>query len=554
MGNDTDSQNLTVPELKRLCANSFAAFCAYVQGPNYFDPKHADLCHFIQNQIEEKVYSEQDVELMVVMARGSFKTTIVTKLLSVWLTIPSERYSWKGPELRILIATNTLPNARNKLQGIKGYYTSEPKVSFLWPELANTTGTWGSEAATLNRDTVWDEPTFDAAGTKSQKTGMHYNVIIEDDTTAPEKSDMGSEIIAPSRDLIEQGIGWHRASLSLLVPRPKQDPLAGVRMRIVVSTRWADYDLISYLEDKEDFVKYDLPALDDKGEPVMKIMYSKEELAHIERRYGPYMFSCLYLNRPLDQSHRTFKDAWFDWVDKGAILEKLDTGFNTIAIDPAISEKDSACETAITKVHHYYDETSGRQAYQYWLQDVHKHMNPMETAKMALSMVDSQTKAIIVETNAYQAALKYILWDEMTKRRMRVHIIDVQSRTKKEIRIFAMEPYFASGRIFLVRGLSPQVESQLKQFPNGRLVDVIDSFAMHMEMYRGDKAAPQHVEAKRVDDTTWDSVLDEIISNKRLYGVNRGLKTGLDGESKLFGNLSTGLGSKTDLGVSLGVN
>jgi len=70
---------------------------------------------------------------------------------------------------------------------------------------------------------------------KTKKTGTHYNVIIEDDTVAPDVEEMAAEVIMPSIEDIERGIGWHKQAYSLLVPK-------GFRVRIVVSTRWSDFD------------------------------------------------------------------------------------------------------------------------------------------------------------------------------------------------------------------------------------------------------------------------------------------------------------------------
>jgi predicted phage terminase large subunit-like protein len=291
----------------------------------------------------------------------------------------------------------------------------------------------------------------------------------------------------------------------MLVPK-------GIRIRLVVTTRWSEFDLFDYLRQNEDYRMFNVPALDAEGNSNFTSFYPKEKLNEIQSQIGQYMFSCLYLNAPLDPSLRVFQDSWFNWVGQDTIPWEDSQIFNTIAIDPAISEKDEACETAITKVMHV---KRGTRWHQYWVRDIHGHLNPNETANKALDLCDEKTKAILIETNAYQAALKYVIRDEMISRGLQFSVISIPSRTKKTERIYALEPFFANGYIHLVKGLTNQVESQLKQFPNGRLVDIIDCFAMHMKVYRGLKITQAPVEKKPVDPFSFDVVMEELRSRNR---------------------------------------
>ena len=110
---------------------------------------------------------------------------------------------------------------------------------------------------------------------------------------------------------------------------------------MVIGTRWGEDDLMSYIRENEGYKFFDKPALDGEGEPLFKIFYDKEKLADIESQIGPYMFSCLYLNRPLDASLRTFKSEWFQYLRVRDIPKDGDDEFITLAVDPAISEKDA---------------------------------------------------------------------------------------------------------------------------------------------------------------------------------------------------------------------
>jgi hypothetical protein len=517
---------LTVPEIKQKMQDNYAFFCLILQEDGWFDPMHKKLCDWIQSHVERGLREEKDVKLLITMPRGSLKTTIVTKYFSTWMAI-------RDPNVRCLIATNTHTNARKKLEDIRGLFDSHETFRAIYPELLPTKKCiWTNECAVINRSTSFPEGTFEAAGMKTKKTGTHYNIILEDDTTAPDEDDMAVEVTTPSHETIENAIGWHKNATPLLVPK-------GIRIRLVVTTRWSEFDLVDYLRKNEDYRMFNVPALDDKGNPYFVNFYPKEKLDEIRDQIGPYMFSCLYLNAPLDPSLRVFQDSWLNWVRQSEVPYDDPVQFNSIAIDPAISEKDEACETAITKVIH---SKRGTRWHQYWTRDIHGHLNPNETANKALDLCDETTKAIIVETNAYQAALKYILRDEMISRGLHFNIIAVPSRVKKTERIYAMEPFFANGYVHLVQGLTNQVESQLKQFPNGRLVDIIDCFSMHMKVYKGLRIEAPIVQKKFVNPFSYDVVLDELKKSKReaQYCLQSGLSVSAIDDD--YCALTTGLG------------
>ena len=519
-------EEITPSALRQACEARYADFCRLMQGPGWFDPVHEKLCDWIQYQIEAGLAASNDlliVKLNVVLPRGSLKTTIVTKYLPIWMVL-------KDCNFRTLIAMNTHPSARSKLNDIRSVFDSNDIFRALWPELLPTNNCrWNSDFAEVNRTGQFPDATFESAGTKTQKTGSHFNMIIEDDTTAPEESDMkDNQAIAPSQEVIDRGIGWHIQATPLLVPK-------GKRIRMIVTTRWGEDDLVSHIRKNEDYKFFDIPAELEDGTPVFTSFYSKEVLADIASQVGPYMYSCLYKNQPLDATLRTFKSEWFQWIDEDKIpLEGK--RFRSIAIDPAISERDEACETAITEVLHVQQ---GTKAFQYWTADIHGRLNPYDQVVKTLDLAEknsAEVRYIIVECNAYQGALKYFLRDEMIKRGIHFDIMPVHMRTDKNIRIEGMVPYFANNRIYFVRNrLTPQVESQLKQFPHGKLVDIIDCFATHQKVAKSEKAFQIIRKKVNVNPNCGEEVLKQIHDSyykrvgqeAKIQDIDFGMPTGL---------------------------
>jgi hypothetical protein len=413
----------------------------------------------------------------------------------------------------------------------------------LFPELLpKNSSKWTNSAACINRTMTLPECTFECSGMKTKKTGTHYNGIIEDDTLAPEETDMDKEMIAPSLDQIEHAIGWHKAATPLLVPK-------GKRFRLVVTTRWGDDDLISHITKNENYEMFNLPAKAEDGSLNFSTLYSEEKLADIASQVGPYMFSCLYLNKPLDASLRTFKSEWFKYVPRSELVDTMGVpypGFYTIALDPAISEKDSSCETAITQVFHF---SIGDRNYQYWDKIELGHLNPIETINTLIDMgihVIDELKCCIIETVAYQAALKYSFRDELAKRNLKMDLVEFNSRTAKPVRIQGLVPYFATDRILLNPSLNPKVESQLRQYPYGKLVDAIDCFAMHRPYSKGERFIVNKQAKETVNTATWGAILDTVRKNYTNRN-DQGVLATTNKNNDLELGIPTGLGMEYDM-------
>lgn len=535
-------KQVSVEQIRQACVDSYATYCQVFQDDGYFDDTHRKLCDWAQWHIQKW---EKQVEikgtctgkLAFVMPRGSLKSTIVTKHMSVWLTL-RRYYKFEDDTLRTLIAGNTHTNSKKKLQGIRGMFDMVNMFKAVFPDVLPKKGRdgnkWSDEAACINRESSFDESTFEIGSLNTKLTGRHYNVILEDDTTAPDADEMEDGMTRPSTETIEKAIGFHQASMPLFVPK-------GFRLSVVVSTRWAMLDLISNVIDNEHYNVFDVPAEID-GVPVFDCFYDKETLAIIKERVGEYMYSCLYLNKPIDDTLRVFKSTDMRWVDRKNVPR---SGAFTISCDPAISEKDEACETAITVNQHVLRH--GRERHQFWWEDMHGHFLPKATAEKIVALADKYhteevpVKALIVETIAYQEALRYELINIMSERRekgLHTYPIVKAKRGNKEVRIESMQPAFERHRIHFVKGaLSDQTESQLLQYPMGKLVDVIDSWSMHNKVWRSDLYKEPVHKPQYNEETTFEEAVAEIKAQKEANRAAAGV-----GLASITADIGEGLG------------
>lgn len=516
--------NLTSDELAACLRQDYATFCAFMQDDGYFDPVHEDCCERIQQELErtgnlqalrenDDSLSKEVARIAVVWPRGALKSTIITKYLPVWLAL-------QNATVRNLIVSNTAPNAGKKLDNIRSLFDTHQQFRGLYQDLLpDPNNKWTSSAACINREGSYQEQTFEAAGVQTQVTGRHYNAIFEDDTVAPKKDSLKVESALPSMEDVEKGIGWHRMATPLMVPK-------GCRIRLVVTTRWTDYDIIAYVKANENYLIIDVPAMDVLGKPNFSIFYSADELEAIRKNVGTYMFSALYLNNPIPAGDRLFR---MEWLQNKFNRKSVPPGARyVISVDPAIGKRDDACETAIVAAWHFSSMI--------WIDEIiHGHFSPAETVVRTLNLIATvlgkHSVAIVVETVNYQKALSYFLHDEIRRRNAEpgalfglwsVPIYEVNPRMAKEARIAALQPLYENGQVYHREGLDSTLESQLVQFPHGRLCDVVDALAHHLEVYQGVYIEEPKKEVENEEGTFW-LALQEVYGRTRSAG--RGLRT-----------------------------
>jgi len=444
----------------------------------------------------------------VVAPRGSLKSTIGTKLSSIWIAL-RQYYLFDNDGITILLAGNTHTNTKKKLNGIRGVFDNKEIFKAMFPEILPRKGIqgdkWSDIEACVRRKSSPDESTFEIGSLRTKLTGRHYHVIVEDDTMAPEVSDMEEDLVVPSANTIQAAIGFHQSSKSLFVPR-------GFRLSLVISTRWAMEDLIHRVVEREGYKVFDVPAIVN-GVYTFPTLYDKEALDDVRDVIGDYMFSCLYLNKPIDDTLRTFRQSDMQWVKQTAIPPG---GVISVAVDPAISQKEDACESAITVNHHI--EMNGIQ-FEYWRYAYHGRLTPFDLAEKILQIADrfdriAPVTTLILEQVAYQEALKYIIQNMYDERRAAgkkcYKIVDAK-RGNKQVRIEGLQPGFQSSRIYFVEGtLDDATESQLLQYPNGKLRDIIDCWSMHRHVWKGDARVDEKQKIV-IESYTFDDAVKEIL-------------------------------------------
>lgn len=129
-------------------------------------------------------------------------------------------------------------------------------------------------------------------GSNGSITGQDADILILDDIYK------GFADITPS--LLDKKIEWFK---TMILQRKEPDTKL-----MILHTRWASSDLIGYLQenspDKYDFFSY--PAIKEDGTPLWAERYTIEFLNAQLEEMGERLFSCIFQQRPLDETGSFF--------------------------------------------------------------------------------------------------------------------------------------------------------------------------------------------------------------------------------------------------------
>lgn len=497
------SRGFSPEELSRLKKKSKEDFYFFAKGILGFDrlskTVHLPLCRKLQKLMEIK-------RLKIMLPRGWYKTTICSQAFPVWMAI-------RNPNVRILLVQNTYTNACAKLRVMDAIFKSSsqfPLFHALFPELLpDKTCTWKEGSMCVKRTKAYNEATFEAAGTSTQATSRHYDLIIEDDTVAPDQDQLTSEVVIPSKDDIEQAIGYHRLITPLM-----DDP--GTSMNLVVGTRWYHQDLLQWIDENEpDFVRYERAAREDskgrpdpRGEPAFPERFPPKVLAGLEQKLGPYMYSCLYLNIPQTPDQMAFKPEWFRFYD----VEPKKLIVNT-TVDPAGDPEDSKGTPDYNVVLTTgVDITTGNKyVLDYW----RKRATPSELINAIFEAVRKWSPVkVSIENVAYQNTIKHYIKLKMRETNEYFMVTSpsgAHTRKSKNAKILGLQPYFASGSVF-IRTWMKDLMTELQAFPLGANDDIADALSTQVELWRDVKISTNKKTSRAQDPRSLDWALENLRS------------------------------------------
>lgn len=444
-------------------------FDKYILG--YKDMTEADGFH---GELCRSVASKKNKKNLILMPRGGLKSSCITIGYSVRSVV-------RNPNIRILICSEQFLTAKKFLSEIKGHFEANEKFKSLYGDMVGKEKWAESEIIVSTRTIPRKEPTITAAGIDVTKVGLHYDMIIVDDPH--------SEANITSAEQIEKVKQWYKLLLSLLDPGGKL---------IIIGTRWHYGDLFGWLIEQERIreeaglpPRFNIlikkafygPIADlregryDDDKFLWKDRLSPEFLMDTLIEQGPYIFSCQYLNEPVDDESAVFKRSWLRFY--GHELPKNLKIF--AAVDP-MRDETGADFAVIATVGideswkaHILEIRRGKWDENDTIDEIFRCYKKWGHQKIGF------------EATAWQHSYYKFMKAEMHRRGMRIPIIPLKPSTRitKRMRIRGMVPYWASGLYLLpgdsyesTKGNMAILVDELLRYPLVTNDDCVDALAL----------------------------------------------------------------------------
>lgn len=405
-------------------------------------------------------------QLLALIPRGTLKTTVITiGFVLQWFLV--------HPESRVLIDSETSTNSGGFLGEIKGHlegneaYREVFKACHgVYPD-ANSkdkSTRWTNSAVDLAcRTKPRKEASIDTGGVDTTKNSRHYDLIVFDD--------LHSEINTQTKEQIEKVKTHFKLAFSLL------DPGCPI---IVIGTRWDYNDLYQMILDElgDEFNIVARKAIGDNGDLLYPAKLDLSFLDGKRKLQGGYIFSCQYLNEPVDAETAKFKRDYFQYRSWQEV-EGIPINWY-LTVDPGGDGKNSDYAALVLSGMDYQDNLYVRYI-------VKGKMTEGEIVKMTITLFRKfQPKRIAVETLAGAGKSIILAYKTLMKELgIWLPIQYIEHRvTAKNTRIEALAPKYEFGHVFHIREC-PQLkdlEDELIKFPKAKNDDVSDAFATVLEI------------------------------------------------------------------------
>ena len=457
--------------------------------------EHGHILNLLEKFGNELIAGENKCQkiVQILLPRASYKTTIASVSFPMWLL-------QKDCNLRVMLDSETYNLSKSILSEIKQQYMYGPYTQNFEAVDPKNVMRWAEDSIILPwRTAPKKEGNFAAAGLDGVKAGMHYDLIIADD--------LHSQNNTRTRYQIEQVIEHYRLLLSILEPNG---------LLVVIGTRWAEDDAYTTIS-KDATAELFIPAtstvsmninseLKETDDPLLVYDHIADSavnatkfylnfpkvlpfshLSAIEKRQGPYIYSAQYLLKPVASKEKRFKEEWVKYYTEcpGApmfgetgydphIVRPLSSKFyrKVGLVDPAFTTQDYSDFTGICVI------AADSQRNMYVNHADQYKLEPFELIEKIFHLhALYDVSEWYIEEVAAQRVLKFFLEYLMGKEDKRIFVGSVKSYgRKKEFRIMSLQPYCASGKLF-VRPDQEVLLHQMRRFPILKNDDVLDALA-----------------------------------------------------------------------------
>lgn len=448
----------------KTAKDSFRDYCVVTD--KTYDPQwfHDVLADKLQS-VYERVLKGESPRVMITMPPRHGKSESSTKKFPSWVL-------GKSPEFPIIVSTYSQDLSTKFGQGTRDIMNSQNYQAVFDTRLREDTKAKASWMTSEGGG-------YEAVGVGGSITGKGFKIGIIDD---PFKNDEEAE----SETMRENIWNWYITTFYT-----RQEGNAAI---IIINTRWHDDDLSGRVIKQEkdarengeaDFDTWEIinftaiaEHTDEHRKQGDALWPTKFNITHLNKTkgvLGPYKFSALYQQNPVDESSQEFKSFWFKDRTRHE-LERLETR-RWLTIDPASAMRGDSDNIGVTL---NLVDREGKWNFMCWK----LRMNAPELIDFMFKMhTDYGFEKVGIEEGAYQQVIKPFLDIEMRKRQHFFEVVELKHASQaKELRIRGLIPYYSSGTIYHVEGMCSDLVDEAIRFPKGAYDDVLDSAAYQLQL------------------------------------------------------------------------
>lgn len=458
---------------QQIATGSFAEYCVTIDKRYSMQWFHNVIADRLEDGYKRLLRGE-NVRIMIFMPPRHGKSDTATQKFPSWVL-------GKQPQWPIMVSSYSDELATDFGMLTRNIMTSNEYHAMFPTHLR-------ADAKAKGRWITQEGGGYTAVGVGGALTGRGFKIgIIDDPFKNREEAD--SPVVRESR------YNWYRSTFYT-----RQE---GASMIVFILTRWHEDDLAGrVLRDAEDAKRNGEPydnweiiqfkALatenDDyrqEGDALWPDKFNRDKLLTMKTAMGPYEFSALYQQHPVDEENRKFKQSWFRYRP----LEELDYAltYNVMTIDPR-GKDDIKLGNDYVGITVNFVENAGRENSRWNFLSYREKLTATGLIDLMFTNWERyHLRCIGIEDNQFTQALMVLIAQEMRKRGVYMTVILLTTGgVSKELRIEAMVPRYQWGGIFhvTVGGINQcaELEDELRLFPKAANDDASDSAAYQQKM------------------------------------------------------------------------
>jgi|GEM_PF-283846 predicted phage terminase large subunit-like protein len=207
--------------------------------------------------------------------------------------------------------------------------------------------------------------------------------------------------------------------------------------------------------------------LEDGKTPLWPEYWSRKALEEKKQALGSLKFATEYMNEPLLEEDRLFKEEWFQFYSAKELPER-DSLEVVMGVDPAVGKAGGDYSAIVVLGRH----GSGLL---YVLETYARKVSPTGFMDALFEIYERWKPGVILfETVAFQEVYKDEILREGSRRGIFLPIKEVKPRASKEVRAQKLAPLIENG-LLLFRKEQKLLIQQLVEFPKGDHDDLVDA-------------------------------------------------------------------------------